>query len=159
MNIASPFMETMGRPGRIEKDEMARKHVLHFIQSMLGTAAVLCSLTADLPAQVATSQAAAIPSSSMQKVYVRLRLGGLYPKAMTLTEGTYQIVFSNATFLAPLDFELVDGQGKSVSQTSAGAKLTVSQQLKFDLKPGNHTLRVVGHPEWNTNLLVKAKGK
>ena len=88
------------------------------------------------------------------KIYVKLRLDGLYPKTLTTTSGPVEIIFTNPTFLRPFDLVLRTGTGQNVAQTASGGRLRHRQNLKGELQPGRYQLQVAGQPSWTADLLV-----
>jgi hypothetical protein len=106
-----------------------------------------------------TSAPTNAPSTSLGKIYVHLRLGGLYPKTITVAEGSYEVILSNSAFLAPLDLGLLDASGRTVAQAANNGQFRNRQRVKLDLKPGSHKLQIVGHPAWTADLVVTPKGK
>jgi hypothetical protein len=97
-------------------------------------------------------------STRPKQLQLQLRLNGLHPQSMTLEEGRYEIRLDNAVFLAAVDFQLDDEQGRRLGETNSRArKFRTRQRLVVELRPGRHVLQVVGQPSWKTQLTVLPK--
>src|SRR5258708_39254161 len=100
------------------------------------------------------------PVSRFTKLELRLRLDGLYPKSLNVETGQFEIVFANPTFIASLDFLVIQADtGKLVAQTTSGGKIRHPSDLKMELPPGNYQLQDAGRPAWTAVLTVTPKGK
>lgn len=98
------------------------------------------------------------PGSQRPKpLRIQLRLNGLYPPALTVEEGRYELLLENGVFLAQVDFQLDDETGRPLARTNARGKFRGRQRLIVDLRPGRHRLQVVGQPNWKTELTVAPK--
>ncbi len=114
-----------------------------------------------LSAREAFAQPPGGPNAVTQPIHIRLRLDGLFPKNISITEGPAEIVLTNSTFLQPFDFVLTDkSKGQAIGQTKAASgKFRNRYSLKVLLTPGQYTIQVVAHPEWSLILTVNPKGR
>jgi hypothetical protein len=96
----------------------------------------------------------------------QVRLGGLYPKSVTVPAGICQIVALNGTVAAPVNEILTNSSGQTVAQTLSAAAAQTSlanltrsrQRLIVNLTQGTYKLQVVGRADWVATITVTAKG-
>lgn len=116
------------------------------------------AIAAGLLPSMDAQQAAPREKVPPKPLRVQLRLDGLYPKTMTVEEGTYEIVMENGVFTSQVDFQLRNEGGQELGKTNAASltkgKFRGRQRLELDLKPGKHEIQVVGQPNWKIELTV-----
>lgn len=98
------------------------------------------------------------PGSQDEIRYLTFRVGmdRIYPEAVNLEEGWYQIRIMNGIATDGITVALDDEAGLALSRGVAQARAGRSKVLVY-LKPGKTSLYIPGHPKWRTELQVKPK--